>query len=58
MGMSCTVSLEFYQDGIPYGLFLGDSRLNPSCGSFDSSIDVPPKGALLEGPIEEAGCVS
>ena len=56
MGLSWTGSLEGSHYGIPYGSFLGDSILNPSDGSFDGSIDVPPKGALLGGPVEEAGC--
>ena len=50
MGLSWTVSPEGYHYGIPYGYFLEDSLLNPSYGSFDA------KGALLGGPIEEAGC--
>ena len=56
MGLSWTVSTEGHHYGIPYGYFLEDSLLNPSYGSFDGSSDVPPKGALLGGPIEEAGC--
>ena len=56
MGLIWTGSLEGYHDGIPYDLFLGDSLLNPSDGSFDGSSDVPPKGELLGGPIEEADC--
>ena len=56
MGLSWTGSLEGSHDGIPYGSFLGDSLMNPSDGSFDSSSDVPPKRVLLGGTIEEAGC--
>ena len=51
MGLSWTGSLEGSHDGIPYGSFIGDSLMNPSYGSFDGSSDVPPKGALLGGPI-------
>ena len=58
MGLSFTGSLESYHYGIPYGLFLGDSLLNPSDGSFDCCRYVPPKGAFLGGTIEEDGCGS
>ena len=56
MVLSWTGYLEGYHDGIPYGLLLGDSVLNPSDGFFDGSSDVPPNGSLLGGTIEEAGC--
>ena len=49
MGLSWTGSLEGSNDGIPYGLFLGDSLLNPSDVSFDVSSHVPPKGAFHGG---------
>ena len=52
MVLSWTVSIEGSHDDIPYGSFLGDSIMNPSDGSFHGSSDVPPKGALLGGPIE------
>ena len=45
--VSLHAPLEGYNDGIPYGLLLGDSLLNPSYGSFDGSSDLPPEGALL-----------
>ena len=54
MGLIWNGSLEGFHDGIPYALLFGDSPLNPSYGSFDGSRDVPPKGAFLGGPIEEA----
>ena len=56
MVLSWTGSLEGSHYGIPYGLFLGDSLLNPSDGSFDGSRYFPPKAALFVGPIEEFGC--
>ena len=58
IGLSWTSSIEVSHDGITYGSFLEDSLLNTSYGSFDGSSDVPPKCALLGGPIEEAGCGS
>ena len=56
MGLSWTISLEGSHDGTPYGLFLGDSLLNTSDGSFDGSSDVTPNGELPGVSIEEAGC--
>ena len=50
--------LEGSNDGIPYDSLVGDSILNPSGGSFDGSINVPPESALLGDPNEEAGCGS
>ena len=56
MGLGWTGYLEGSHDGLPYGSFLVDALTNPSYGSFDVSSDVPPKGAFLRVPIEEAGC--
>ena len=56
MGLRWIGSLAVSHDGILYALFLVESLLNPSYGSFYGYSDVPPKGALLGGPIEEAGC--
>ena len=56
--VSLHAPLEGYNDGIPCGLFLGDSLLETSYGSFCGSNDVPPKVEYLGVPIEEAGCGS
>ena len=51
-------TVEGFNDRIPYGSLVGDSLLNPSDGSFDGSLEVPPEGALLGDPNEESGCGS